>query len=107
MRTTRVNKDPTDVIDHEIDWSDILDTDTVSSASWSIAVMTADPSAGGTTLQIGTGPYAPSIPSSQRTRVWLQHGRPGEIYRVSCAITTASSPARTIERSIEVWVRQL
>lgn len=106
-RVTRIEKDPADVIDYEIEWSDLLDTDTIASASWSIATMTADPSAPGTTLSIGTGPYAPSIPSATRTRVWLRDGKRGEIYRVSCAIVTAASPARTLERSIEVWSREL
>lgn len=103
----RIDKDPTDVVDIDLDWTDILGTDTVASAAWSIAVMTDDAAAPGTTLALGTGPYAPSIVGPRVTRAWLRDGKPGELYRVSCAVTGAASPARTIERSVVVVVRNL
>lgn len=103
----RVDKDPEDVVDIDLDWSSVLGTDTIASAAWSITVMTSDAAAPGATLALGTGPYAPTIVGPQTVRAWLRDGKPGEIYRVSCAVTGTSTPARTIERSVVVVVRHL
>ena len=80
-------KDPQDVLDYQIDWSDWLDTDTISTSAWVVQTgLTKDSSSNTTTT----------------ATVWLSGGTNGNQYVLTNTITTANG--RTVERSFIVKV---
>jgi hypothetical protein len=83
-------KDPDEVLDYGLEWSDVLeDGETISTSSWTATA--------GITL--GTsGATAPSISSTQ-TLCWLSGGTAGSIYTITNRIVTSES--RTYDRSFD------
>lgn len=82
-------KDPNAVLDYQIDWSDWLSSDTISTSTWTVPDgLTKDSDTKTTTT----------------TTIWLSGGTAGADYTVINRIVTAG--ARTEERSIFIKVRQ-
>jgi hypothetical protein len=82
-------KDPSDVLDYEIDWAMALDTDTIQTSVWTV-------------------PAGFTINSQSHTAttatVWLSGGNVG-VQKITNKITTAGG--RTIERSVQMNVEEL
>lgn len=83
-------KDPTDIFDYEIDWSDVLGEDTILISKWDIA--------SGLTGVSGSN-------TSSTTTVWVSGGTAGIDYGVTNEITTTDG--RTVARTMLVPVREL
>jgi hypothetical protein len=88
------DKDPADVLDYALDWSDQLSltspADTISSATW--------------TVPAGLTAGAQSVLGGVAT-IWLSAGVAGTDYTITCRIVTAG--ARTLERSVMLFVKEL
>lgn len=88
------DKDPADVLDYALDWSDQLalsdPDDTISSATWTVP-------AG---LTAGAQFVASGIAA-----IWLSGGTAGTDYTVTCRIVTTGG--RTLERSVKLLVKEL
>lgn len=83
-------KDPNEVVDYDLDWSDLMtdDTDTIATSSWTVpAGITKDSSSNTTT----------------RTKVWLSGGTAGETYTLLNRITTAGG--RTLDQSVKLKMK--
>lgn len=81
-------KDPDAVLDYTLDWSEWLDSDTISSAAWAAPTgITIDSTTTTTTL----------------SAVWLSGGTHGTDYDVRCRVVTAGG--RTDDRTIRLQVR--
>ena len=90
MADNRFVKDPEAVLDYQIDWTDWLDSDTISTSVWTVpAGITKDSDS--KTTEVST--------------IWLSGGTAGQTYAIECKITTAGS--RTDERTIYIEVREL
>jgi hypothetical protein len=79
-------KDPSDILDYEVDWSEWLEsTETLSSATWTVptGLTSTDTDIGDTTAT-----------------VWLSGGTAGTTYEVACKVVTTAG--RTAERSFRV-----
>lgn len=88
------DKDPADVLDYGLDWSDQLalvsPADTISSVTWTVpAGLTAGP-------QFLLGSVATA---------WLSGGTAGTDYTIICRIVTTGG--RTLERSVKLQVKEL
>lgn len=91
MATFRKDADAT--LDYSVDWSAWLaDGDTIAAADWTVP----------DGLQQPTTP-TPSLAGAKAT-VWLTGGTVGDIYPVTCRITTAQG--RSDARSIRIRVVQ-
>jgi hypothetical protein len=86
------DKDPHEVLDYQIDWSEWLDgdtPDTIDTSTWHVPDgITMDTDANTTTT----------------ATIWLSGGTAGEVYTVTNHITTAGG--RTGERSINIKVKE-
>jgi uncharacterized phiE125 gp8 family phage protein len=79
-------KDPTEVVDYLFDWTGSLqDGEGIASEVTSVTGITLDDS-GVVNVDPGT---------ANGVRVWLSGGTEGSVARVTCTITTDSTPART------------
>jgi hypothetical protein len=82
------NKDPEAVLDYVLDWTDELDGDTITSASWDVpAGLTLDNESNTTTA----------------CTVWLSGGVTGTNYRLVNEVTTAAG--RTDQRTVSITVK--
>jgi hypothetical protein len=88
------DKDPADVLDYALDWSDQLSltspADAISSATW--------------TVPAGLTAGVESVLGGVAT-IWLSAGVAGTDYTITCRIVTAG--ARTLERSVMLFVKEL
>ena len=82
-------KDPDATLDYIIDWSEWLDTDTISTSTWTVPTGLTNVSDSNTTTT---------------ATIWLSGGTAGQRYTVSNRIVTAAG--RTEDRSITIKVRQ-
>lgn len=78
-------KDPDEILDYTIDWSNRLSTDTIADSAWSVP----------TDLTIVT-----SSKTSTTTTIWLADGIAGNTYTITHTITTAAG--RTLEETIQL-----
>lgn len=97
MSTTSLRwppKDPADVLDYSIDWTEQLalpaTPDSIATVAWTVP-------AG---LTKGADSHAGGVAT-----VWLSGGVAGTDYAVTCRIVTAGG--RTIERSAKLQVKEL
>lgn len=82
-------KDPDAVLDYQIDWSDWLGSDTISSSSWTVPTgITKDSDTNDTTSTI----------------IWLSGGTVGTTYSIINHIVTASG--RKDDRTIYIEVQE-
>lgn len=82
-------KDPSAVLDYQIDWSDWLGSDTISTSSWDVQDGITEESDEKTTTT---------------TTIWLSGGTAGSDYKLVNQIVTAEG--RTDERTITILVRE-
>ena len=83
-------KAPADVVDIELDWSSLIDTDAIADSQW-----TAD---AGLTL-------APQVATSPKTKARISGGAVDTAYAVTNTVTLASG--QTFARAFRVLVREL
>ena len=88
-RTYWPNKDPDEVLDYSIDWSDRLDGDTIVSSTWEIVS--------------GTVVEGVNTRTSETTTVWLSGGAAGENAEIHNRIVTAAG--RTMDQTVYLRVR--
>ena len=84
--TQYFTKSDDEVLDYAVDWSDWLNSDTISSSSWSSSAVTIDSDTNSTTT----------------ATVWLSGGTSGDIDQVTNQIVTAGG--RTAERSFNLTI---
>lgn len=89
-------KQPTEVLDYDIDWSQRLNGDTITSSSW--AVTTTDNIAG--SLSIQSNSFLPT-----RTKVWLTQGTLGYSYILTNTITTANGDTMIENAKLRIITR--
>lgn len=82
-------KDPDEILDYDIDWSDRLGDDTISNSSW--------------TLVSGTVVIGTTQISDTATKVWLSGGMLGETCYIENLITTAGG--RTYDQTVKLRIR--
>lgn len=82
-------KDPDSYLDYTLDWSEWLDTDTISSAAW--AATPSDLTIASTTT------------TTTLAAAWVSGGTHGTDYDLRCRITTAGG--RIDDRTIRLQVR--
>lgn len=83
------NKDPDEVLDYQIDWSDRLGADTIATTTWVV------PS--GITKDSDTN-------DDTTTTIWLSGGTTGETYSLTNRITTAGG--RTMDQSVRLKIAE-
>lgn len=89
MSLTWPNKDADEVLDYQIDWTDLLDGDTISTSTWLIS---------------GSGLTKQSQSNTTTTAtIWLQGGTDGTAYVVTNTITTAGG--RTFEQAVKIKIK--
>ena len=83
-------KDPSDVVDYTLDWSDVLSgSEVISTSTWTVpAGITKDSDSEADTT----------------TTIFLSGGTAGEEYQITNRIVTDNATARTYEKSIIVPV---
>jgi len=82
-------KDPDAVLDYQVDWSDWLDTDTISTSTWTVPTgITKDSDTNTTTA----------------ATIWLSGGTAGTSYNIVNHIVTAAG--REDDRTIIIKVRE-
>lgn len=81
-------KDPSDRLDYQVDFTDWLDGDTISTVAW--------------TVQSGITQYATSFDTTTST-IWLTGGTHGQDYTITCQATTAGG--RIKQQSFTILVR--
>jgi hypothetical protein len=86
MALTWPNKDPDEVLDYALDWSERLGTDTIASSSW------VDPPTG---IVIDSNAFDPTS-----TLLWLSGGTDGESYTFINRVVTAGG--RTMDQSVKI-----
>ena len=87
MGNNLFTKDPSAVLDYTIDWSDWLDSDTISTSTWTVPTGLTEDSDTNTTTT---------------ATVWLSSGTAGTQYTVINHIVTAGG--REDDRSIYIMV---
>lgn len=89
QQLTWPSKDPSDILDYQIDWSAALGSDTIATSAW-------------------TAPTGYTVDSHSNTptttTVWLSGGPLG-VNKITNRITTTGG--RTIERSVQQTVAEL
>ena len=90
-------KDPSDLKDYDIDWTDVLTAESetaITSSTWSAS----DPV--GLTIQ-AVPPYVPSV-VGKKCIVWVSGGTAGTKYSLTNTIVTAGATPRTHQRTIVI-----
>lgn len=85
-------KDPDDVLDFSLDWSDVLAADandTIESVAWTVP---------------GDLTKESQAEAGAISTIWLSGGEAGTRYQIGCLLTTTGG--RTYDRTIELTVRQ-
>lgn len=82
-------KDPQEVLDYDIDWSERLVDDTIVASTWAVddATLTIDN----------------DVSSDTATKVWLSGGTLAAQYILTNTITTAEG--RTMEQSVKLRIK--
>lgn len=83
-------KDPDEIKDYRLDWTDLLDGDTISQSVWSVA--------SGTGLVIDS-----QSTTATTTTLWMSAGALGETYDLLNRVTTAGG--RTYDQTVKLKVR--
>lgn len=83
-------KDPDEVKDYDVNWSDLLGTDTISSSAWSVV--------SGSGLTIDSNSTTTTV-----TKVWLSAGTAGTDYTLLNRVVTAGG--RTYDQTCKLRVR--
>jgi hypothetical protein len=86
---SRFEKDPHAILDYQVDWSEWLGADTISTSTWTVPA--------GLTLEAETE-------TGTTATVWLSGGTAGQSYTVTNRIVTDGG--RTDDRSITIVVAE-
>lgn len=89
MNLTWPPKDPQELLDYDVDWTDRLNGDTITDSVWSIAK--------------GTVTISDQSATTTDTKVWLAGGTLGETCEVLNHITTAA--LREMEQTVRLKIR--
>ena len=82
-------KDPNEVLDYVVDWSERLSGDTIANSSWTMPPgITKDSDSRTTTT----------------TTIWLSGGTIGESYSMVCRIVTAGG--RTMDQTCKIKIKE-
>jgi hypothetical protein len=84
------DKDPNAILDYSIDWSDWLDTDEISTSTWTVPTGITKTSESNTTT-VAT--------------IWLSGGTAGTTYTLLDRITTTGG--RTMDQTFKIYVKEL
>lgn len=97
------DKDPNDVLDYSIDWSDYLAVgETVASVVHSISAVSGDASP----LAIDTTkPDSGESVTASGSLVWLKNGTAGNIHYITAKITTSAN--RVWDRKVKLKIKDL
>lgn len=97
------NKDPNDVLEYSINWSNVLESsETISDVTHTVSTITDDSNP----LAIDTSkPSSGEIIEDEATKVWLMDGTAGKTYYVTSEIRTSAS--RVFNRKVKLKVRDL
>ena len=88
MSNTWPNKDPNEVLDYQINWTQRLDGDTITGTpTWTVPAGITKDSQSNTDTE---------------TTVWLSGGTASETYTITCVIVTTGG--RTMETSVFISV---
>jgi len=90
-RTTEFCKDPADVIDFTMDFKQLLQADTISTATVTATSVDIDSSA----------------VSGNVVTIWASGGNEGATGIVKVTVVTANATPRTFERSFRIKIKQL
>ena len=94
MALKRFVKDPQEVLDYVIDWSEwLVAGDTIN------AVTVTTP-----TGIVTTVPSAPSF-TTTTTKIWVSGGTAGDSYNIACSVNNVGT--RQVERSITIQINDL
>lgn len=88
MRLKWDDKDPNEVLDYQIDWTDRLAGDVIATSTWTVPDGLTEGSTSNTT---------------STTTVWLSDGTDGEDYEILNRITTTGG--RTMDQTVKLRVR--
>lgn len=84
------SKDPSDISDWDVDWSDHLATgEVIATSAWSVSQG----------LTIDSDTFSDTV-----AKVWLRHGTPGKVAVLENTITTSGS--RTLQRTVDLRIDQ-
>ena len=84
------DKDPNAILDYSIDWSDWLDTDEISTSTWTVpAGITKTDESNTTTI----------------ATIWLSGGTAGTTYSLLNRITTTGG--RTADQTFKIYMKEL
>jgi hypothetical protein len=83
-------KDPDEVKDYSLDWSELLDGDTIASSTWTVMA--------GAGLIVDESSYTDTV-----TTIWLSAGAVGTDYKLSNLVVTAGG--RTYDQTVKLRVR--
>ena len=84
-------KDPEEVLDYQVDWSDRLGADDIVASTWTIPV-------GGAALTINSNSFTVT-----HTLIWLAAGTLGITYQLTNHITTLGG--RQMEQTIKLKIK--
>ena len=97
-------KDPDEVLDYEIDWSDpdaprLATGDTIASSTW----LAGDPLSQTWPAETGWLVKDSDTTTTTKSIIWLSGGTLGETYALTCRITTAQG--RTHDCSVKLQIK--
>ena len=99
-----IQKDADSVLDYKFDWAAL--TNGTGRTDWLASGETISTAV--VTVGAGLTKDSDSITDTNTSvTVWLSGGTDQTEYTVACKITTDSTPARTVERTIKVYVSEL
>jgi hypothetical protein len=88
--TKKFTKDPGARLDYQIDWSDWLDADTISTSAW--------------TVPSGITQYGSATNTTTTATIWFSGGTAGSTYEITNQITTAAG--RINEQTFSIRIAQ-
>ena len=98
MANNKFEKDPDEILDYGLDWTNWLDGDEISTSTWkTIEPLTSPP------LEYVSGSESAS---TTNTLVFVSGGKEGVTYKLTNAITTTNSPSRTAERTLYITIKE-
>lgn len=86
-------KDPDEVLDYRLDWTDRLESETISTSEWIVA--------DGDVEILDTAPHEAGIDGLE-TYVWLSGGTLGETCEVTNRIVTSASRTRDFTTRLKI-----
>lgn len=86
-------KDPEEVLDYDLDWTQRLDGDTITMSTWTLSSANPD-----TALIIDSDEETASV-----TKIWLSEGTIGQTYEVTNHIITAGG--REMEQTCRLRIK--